>query len=959
MNLPAMPRLETRASGDVAAALRRELGWPRQDALAEALVAVFAHYAELLGGALNTAPQRHLDAFVDLLQPERFAAEPAWTVLAFEPVPRPAGRPGAAPALVVPAGTRVAGQPAPGSSEPPLFETVAPLALQAARVVRAYAVDDTGGRWADATAIAQPQGAAAPAPALAVPRALRFPLPSAALVAAPATLVLQLDFDGEAHAPAELDWCLQGPQGACVPLVPADDGTQGLSRSGAVLLQGLAPAAAAPGPHWLVCSVGPGAPLRVPRQARWALRRVQAAAPLEAAFFGALPLDASCDFFPLGERPRFGDAVLLCAAPFAWPGAQVDLAVRLTNGSDAEGTPPIPRVGDQHAPRLQWDAWTAAGWTPLQAQDGTQGFTRSGRVRLTLLADVRPMDWQGAPGGFLRARLAGGDYLVEPGPGAAAPANGFAAWQQQQPQHRPPAIARLDVAAQVQAPAQALDGIEVEQGLQRGAPAARHDAWPGLYLGLRRDAAEAGTDLQCVLQGDGGVPPALPRCQYRGPDGWRDAAVRAVPCPQPDALGCVLALGADWSPWPASTVDPGLLWLRLYQAGEASDAPPRLARVLLNAVGALQQATVEDELLGSSSGAPLQQFTLARGQVLGEPELEVGEDGLPAAERQALVDAQGVQALRVQAATGRLPERCWVRWQRVDDFSASGPLSRHYLLDRHAGRVQFGDGRRGRVPPPGPNNLRMRRYRSGGGAAGNAPAQTVTQLRSTLPYVAAVRQPDAARGGQDAETPATARAAATAWLRHRGRAVGPDDYADLACRAEPGIARALCLPACDLASDPLGERPAPGRVSLAVLPRDATAPQPQPEPALLQRIRAFLQARCPAGVRLQLVGPRYLALDLELEVAPLPGADPAALADACARRLRDYLHPVAGGPAGEGWPFGRRPHPSELRAALRGLPGLGEVRQLRQRPARGGAPQAPHALVCAGDCAVRTVDVPA
>ncbi|WP_326533837.1 putative baseplate assembly protein [Pseudorhodoferax sp.] len=950
-----MPLLETRAGGEVAAALRQSLGWPQPpqpDLLAEALVAVFAHYATLLGGALNAAPQRHLDAFVDLLQPERFAAEPAQTVLVFEPVPRPAGRAGG-PAPVVPAGTRVAGQPAPGASEPPLFETVAPLALQAAQVVRAHVVDAAGARWADAGAIAQPQGLAEPLPLQALPRALYLPLPPAALAPA-ATLVLQLDFDGEAPAPAVLDWCLQGPQGAPVPLV-VEDGTLGLSRSGELLLQGLAPAD--PGPHWLVGRLASGAPLRVPRQVRWTLRRVQLAAPLEAAFFGPQPLDASCDFFPLGERPRFGDAVLLRAAAFAWPGAQVDLAVQLTNGLDAEGTPPIPRVGDEHAPRLQWDAWTAAGWTPLQAQDGTEGFTRSGRVRLTLPAAVQPMDWQGTPGGFLRARLASGDYQVMPKPVVAAPANSFAAWQQQQPLQRPPAIARLEVAAQVQAPPQVLDGTEVEQGLQRTLSAARQQAGPGLYLGLRRDAAEAGTQLQCVLQGLGGRPPALPRCQYRGPDGWRDAAVRSVPCPQADALGCVWTLGPDWSPWPASTVDAGLLWLRLVQPDDAGgEAAPRLARVLLNAVGALQQATVEDELLGSSNGAPLQQFAMARGQVLGEPELEVGEDGLPAAERQALVDAQGVQALRVQAATGRLPERCWVRWQRVDDFSASGPQSRHYLLDRQAGRVQFGDGRRGRVPPPGPNNLLLRRYRSGGGAAGNAPAQTVTQLRSTRPYVAAVQQPDAARGGQDAETPASARAAATAWLRHRGRAVGPDDYADLACRAEPGIARALCLPARDLAADPSGERPAPGRVSLAVLPRDATVPQPQPAPALLQRIRGFLQARCPASVRLQLVAPQYLALDLELEIAPLPDADPAALAEACAQRLRDFLHPVAGGPAGDGWAFGRRPHLSELRAALRGLAGLGEVRQLRQRPAQGAATQAPHALVCAGRCTVRTVD---
>ena len=93
MNTPAAPLLDARAPADVEAEVRRRLGWPQEerDTLRAALIAVFGHYAGLIGRELNAAPGRHLDAFLDLLRPVRFPATPAGTLLAFRAVARPAG----------------------------------------------------------------------------------------------------------------------------------------------------------------------------------------------------------------------------------------------------------------------------------------------------------------------------------------------------------------------------------------------------------------------------------------------------------------------------------------------------------------------------------------------------------------------------------------------------------------------------------------------------------------------------------------------------------------------------------------------------------------------------------------------------------------------------------------------------------------------------------------------------
>jgi hypothetical protein len=121
-------------------------------------------------------------------------------------------------------------------------------------------------------------------------------------------------------------------------------------------------------------------------------------------------------------------------------------------------------------------------------------------------------------------------------------------------------------------------------------------------------------------------------------------------------------------------------------------------------------------------------------------------------------------------------------------------------------------------------------------------------------------------------------------------------------------------------------------------------------------VRAFITERCHTECRVMVVGPLYRRLETELELLPQPGADGQQLARCAEQCITAFLHPVTGGVSGDGWPFGRWPHASELRTALQGLMGLAEVRQLRLRVEEGDEAEfrnAAHALVCAGRCTVR------
>jgi len=280
-------------------------------------------------------------------------------------------------------------------------------------------------------------------------------------------------------------------------------------------------------------------------------------------------------------------------------------------------------------------------------------------------------------------------------------------------------------------------------------------------------------------------------------------------------------------------------------------------------------------------------------------------------------------------------------------------------VDRINGTVSFGDGRHGRLPPAGGNNVRLS-YASGGGARGNAPVSTVKQLRTTIPYVESVTNVDAASGGQDAQDAPSTQYSALAWLRHRDRAVCLEDYAALALRASPEVARAVALGVDELrglkrlALDRPADPPRSGIVGVSIVPHSGV-PEPQPSRALLANVKRYLDACRPAGVELILFGPSYVRVNVLAALAISGDAQFAHVAAQCEQRLNSFLHPLTGGRDGRGWDFGERPHASDFHRVLDGVDGLDYVESLRLQfnEALTDAPGAARSLVCAGQHRLR------
>jgi hypothetical protein len=376
-------------------------------------------------------------------------------------------------------------------------------------------------------------------------------------------------------------------------------------------------------------------------------------------------------------------------------------------------------------------------------------------------------------------------------------------------------------------------------------------------------------------------------------------------------------------------------WLRATWASGEYLFDPRLRGLLLNTTMGTQAVTINDEVLGSSSQTASQLFHTIRAPILAGPQLYVREPELPPAnERAKLENEQAEPALQaVMDATGR-PKEIWVRWDQTPDFYGSGPRDRHYVLDNLTGEVRFGDGQNGLIPPAGIGNIRMSRYRTGGGAIGNKPTGAITQLKTTVPYVQTVVNYLPASGGSDSETTDSLLQRAPRSLRHGDRAVTVKDYEDLALLASTEVARARCVPLTNLISDGNasdGNLIKNGTLSLIIVPRSTEA-KSSPSLGLIGRVQEFIGRRQNPLADLIVTGPEYLGIDVRVDVTPKSFDGAKDLKLVIERTISGYLHPLTGGMDGAGWDFGRYPHESNLYALIEALPGVDHVKSLKLTP---------------------------
>lgn len=348
----------------------------------------------------------------------------------------------------------------------------------------------------------------------------------------------------------------------------------------------------------------------------------------------------------------------------------------------------------------------------------------------------------------------------------------------------------------------------------------------------------------------------------------------------------------------------------------AYSASPRLNGIITESIGgvvpASHAAKIVGEPLGISSGEPGQVFKLFNAPILPRSEGET---------------------IEVEAEDGEFEA-----WEEVETFAFSGPADSHFVCDSVSGEVSFGPRVRqpngeerqfGRIPLAG-RQIRFSSYRYGGGVAGNVGQGTLTVLKSSIPYVAWVKNQRGAMGGLDPETLDNARLWGPQALRVRTRAVTADDFEQLALQGSSEVARARCLAPAALGKDGPAK---PGAVTVLLVPAARGQGEPIPKDRLdlptqlRQTVKGFLDERRLLGVELSVGAPSYTWVAVAAVIRTKRKADRERVRQEAERRLYDFVNPVIGGPDGSGWPFGRPLHVGEVYSVLQSVPGVDFVEE--------------------------------
>lgn len=638
---------------------------------------------------------------------------------------------------------------------------------------------------------------------------------------------------------------------------------------------------------------------------------------------------------------------------------------------------PILRTKASDDLKLRWEFWNGRAWVELgtatkdgatgSLNDATRAFTQSGEVRFTLPDQSARTTIAGVEGYWLRVRIVSGNYGAEAHFKLKNPKNPAEGYEPIDPKDlskgyilapasfAPPSISSMSVdyswTSNNEQPETILTyndfvyhDVTASQSFKPFEPT--KDEKPAIYLGFTMPSPRSPFPNRKISLFN-----SVAELKY----GETEAA------PIDDAQGSIgERLHLSWEYWNGTTwarllvrdesvnfTQPGLIeflgpsdfarqrdfgidayWVRVrWQRGQYG-VMPRWRRLLLNTIMAAQTTTIDNEVLGSSDGRANQKFRTTRAAVLPGQQLVVREPEMPSAvEEEKLISEEGGDAINIVAdSTGR-PREIWVRWHEVPDFYGSSPRDRHYVLDHLTGDISFGDGERGLIPPSASGNIEMAKYQTGGGASGNKLAGTITQLKTTVPYVDNVTNLEAAAGGADAETLNSLIARAPRALRHQNRAVTLEDYEDLAMLASPDVARALCVPLYNLAVDPNTTSERLGTVSLVIVPR-SDDPKPSPSLELIDRVRDYIDARRLRVGELVIVGPEFIRVDVEVVIS-LTSLDTGVEVEAnVLDALSRYLHPLTGGLNGTGWDFGRKPYKSDLYALLEAIDGVDHINML-------------------------------
>lgn len=671
-------------------------------------------------------------------------------------------------------------------------------------------------------------------------------------------------------------------------------------------------------------------------------------------FTGQNVIDFSKGFFPFGDKTGYMD-IFYFGNDSTFPNISI--------GIELDPDPPV---------KLAWEYLAEGGWLAMGVNDTTNSLKNGGMVTFKMPSNPLPVQKEvnGQLNYWIRVRIVSGDYgrqaefvpvdpnlpkegfKLRPGTGNLNPPQFESISMEYSKESDPKILIQNGFLYSDQTNSNTAGFIPFIS--VKDLPTVYADPKPSFYLGFDSAFPEQPLTLYIATaprvfagsivkgsktaQGPTSAFSAL-RWEYFNGTSWKELTVFDETNNLTESGTLKFLMPADTKPLAKFDLTKNY-WIRAQSSENDIFDTQRLTGIFLNTIPAIQAMTIQNEIIGSSSGLPDQTLRFTRTPVLYGQQISVREPEPPSdKERATIEEEEGSNSdegqdmpVKESLNTATAKIEALVRWHEVSNFFKSFPNSRHYTLDHTTGIVTFGNGKRGMIPPHAINNV-MATYRTGGGVAGNVPKGVVAQVKSPVPGVASVTNPIASDGGAEVETVIKVEERGPQTLKHRDYAVTSGDMEWLAYQAVgTRIARTRCLP--NINRNLYFE---PGWVTLVIVPQ-GTESKLIPSTELIKQVGDYLEGHAFAGVsqttpaRINVIGPGYIQVAVDVEIVPLDIDVAELVKKKIIESLRGFFHPLTGGPNGTGWEFARDVYESEICQLIEELPGVSYVKTLKLKP---------------------------
>jgi hypothetical protein len=622
----------------------------------------------------------------------------------------------------------------------------------------------------------------------------------------------------------------------------------------------------------------------------------------ESVFYNDVPPDMKKGFYPFGESPKVGDVLYICS----------NEALSKEN-SVLKFNIELDRQLENIIVEISWEFWDGISWKVLPViKDEINHFSGSGLCSMEFYCpDADQCEINGVPGRWIRAKIKSGGYgspekyeevrldkYVSTDVKNELEKKGISFGLKYIPgSYTPPFI--KSIYFEYYYKDKHIQNVLTRNHFQythwdNKTPIIPYEPFPGecpaFYLGFEKiekiiDNTRISIYFSVKEKHDTGRSNFT--WKYLDKTGWKKLNAQI----ELDLLNKSGIAGIIFPDDMKKSYEFGkeLFWIKIEPEDKKLTIYPELEGIYPNTVMASNFVTVENEILGSGNGMPDQTFHFSRKSVLSGQIVEVNEGNE------------------------------WIQWNETSSFAGSNKLSRDYIIDRNEGRIFFGNGINGMIPPKGKNNIKAVLYRSGGGIKGNKGIETIDTLRKANSLIERVTNHVPSSGGIDQENNENAVLRGPFTIRNGGCAVTADDFEWLAREASPDIVRAKCI---------LADKK---NIEIIILP-EKKAESFFSQISLIDTVEKYLKKRALFSIvdKIHVYFPEYKTIDVEVFYRPKPESlsEYSIISDRIKSRLKLFLDPVNGGQYGKGFNFGQKIYLSELASVIDDVQGVDYVEEV-------------------------------